>query len=264
VTSQFDQLFADSTYLELKNRLFSYQLRRRLLAKVLRDRPAQILLDLGSGISPIVPPSLSTVYGDISPAAMRFLSRRVPGHFVALDISQLPFRAESVPAVVCSEVLEHVEKDREALQDIYRVLQPGGQLTITVPLHPYYYTFDDRYVGHFRRYRLPALTDTLKAIGFGQLEIRKAAGVLEKVATYVMARLFAYLERRGRGSIGPRWWFAPYKAFNDLWSHVCAWEARVTPMPLITIICIRCHKPPGVHPSTSHGPSRAPRGAGSS
>ncbi len=244
MSSQFDQLFADSTYLELKNRLFSYQLRRRLLANILRDRPAQILLDLGSGISPIVPPSLSTVYGDISPAAMRFLSRRVPGHFVALDLSRLPFRAESVPAVVCSEVLEHVEKDREALQDIYRVLQPGGQLTITVPLHPYYYTFDDRYVGHFRRYRLAALTDTLKAIGFRQLEIRKAAGVLEKVATYLMVRLFASMERRGQPSRGRRWWFAPYNVFNDLWSHVCAWEARVTPMPLVTIICICCRKLP--------------------
>ena len=76
---RFDQLFADETYLELKNRLFSYQLRRRLLGKLLRDPPAQALLDLGSGISPIAPPSLSTVYSDISPAAMRFLSRRVPG-----------------------------------------------------------------------------------------------------------------------------------------------------------------------------------------
>jgi len=245
VSSQFDQLFADSTYLELKNRLFSYQLRRRLLANILRDRPARILLDLGSGISPIVPPSLSTVYGDISPAAMRFLSQRVPGHFVALDLSRLPFRTESVPAVVCSEVLEHVEKDREALEDIYRVLQPGGRLTLTVPLHPYYYTFDDRYVGHFRRYRLPELMDMLRAIGFRQLEIHKAAGVLEKVATYLMARLFASLERRGRPSSGRRWWFAPYKVFNDLWSHVCAWEARVTPMPLVTIICICCRKLPG-------------------
>jgi SAM-dependent methyltransferase len=249
VTGQFDQLFADRTYLELKNRLFSYQLRRRLLANILRHRPAQILLDLGSGISPVVPPSLSTVYGDLSPAAMRFLSRRVAGHFVALDLSRLPFRTESVPAVVCSEVLEHVERDREALEDIYRVLRPGGELTITVPLHPYYYTFDDRYVGHFRRYRLPDLVSMLEAIGFRQLEIHKAAGVLEKVATYLMARLFARLERRGHRSTGPRWWFTPYRAFNDLWSHVCAWEAHITPMPLITIICIRCRKLPGVRPS---------------
>lgn len=246
---QFDQLFADSTYLELKNRLFSYQLRRRLLGNLLRDRPAQVLLDLGCGISPIASPSLSTVYADISPSAMRFLSRCIPGHFVALDLSRLPFRTESVPAVVCSEVLEHVERDREALEDIYRVLQPGGQLIITVPLHPYYYTFDDRYVGHFRRYRLPDLVSMLEAIGFRQLEIRKAAGVLEKVATYLMVRLFAHLERRGPRSGGSRWWFAPYKAFNDLWSHVCAWEARVTPMAFSTIICIRCRKPQGVHPS---------------
>ena len=249
MTSQFDQLFADTTYLELKNRLFSYQLRRRLLASMLRDRPSQTLVDLGSGISPIAPASPSTVYGDISPAAMHFLSRRVAGQFVALDLNRLPFRTESVPAVVCSEVLEHVERDREALQDIFRILQPGGELTITVPLHPYYYTFDDRYVGHFRRYRLPDLVSMLEAIGFRQFEVRKAAGLLEKVATYLMTRLFAYLERRGQGTTKPRWWFAPYKVLNDLWSHVCAWEARVTPMPLVTIICIRCRKVPRAQPS---------------
>ncbi|MCH7565721.1 MAG: class I SAM-dependent methyltransferase, partial [Gemmatimonadetes bacterium] len=90
-----------------------------------------MLLDLGSGISPIAPPSSSTVYADISPSAMGFLSRQIAGHFVAMDLTRLPFRTGSVPAAVCSEVLEHVEQDREALGEIYRVLEPGGTIYIT-------------------------------------------------------------------------------------------------------------------------------------
>ena len=45
----------------------------------------------------------------------------------------LPFSNESFQVVTMLAVLEHIEKEKEILQEIYRVLIPGGKLILTVP-----------------------------------------------------------------------------------------------------------------------------------
>lgn len=248
MNDRFDELFEDSIYLNLKNWLFSYQLRRRHLQPLLAGRADERVLDLGCGVSPIARPAPSVVYVDISFQALRRLSRKCPeASFVVADVSRLPFRDSAVSRVVCSEVLEHVEHDTRTLEEMSRVLRPDGRLLISVPLHPYYYTFDDRYVGHYRRYVLRDLLQALEVRGFSRLRTRKVAGVLEKAATYVMARSFALLSPQGSregpaAGRGQRWWFLPYKIGNTLWSYVCGLEAKITPLALTTIVSVQGEK----------------------
>jgi ubiquinone/menaquinone biosynthesis C-methylase UbiE len=244
--SRFDELFHDDTYIELKNRLFSYTLRRRHVGRLLGS-PEGIVLDVGSGISPVAPARRNTLYADVWPEAMQVLSTWEPeASFAVADAVRMPLRAGAVDAVVCSEVLEHIERDVDALREFQRVLRPGGVLTITFPIHPYYYTFDDSYVGHFRRYRLEEMLSTLAELGFRDCRVRKIAGVLEKAATYLMVRGFNLLSkdeagRDGEGRKRP-WWRLPYLAFNAVWSRVCELEARVEPLALITIVSVQCRK----------------------
>lgn len=49
------------------------------------------------------------------------------------DVHQLPVRTESVDGILCVEVLEHVTDPRIAVQELYRVLKPGGVLLLTAP-----------------------------------------------------------------------------------------------------------------------------------
>jgi SAM-dependent methyltransferase/uncharacterized protein YbaR (Trm112 family) len=49
------------------------------------------------------------------------------------DIAQLPFADNSVDGVICSYVLEHVSDAQACLDEICRVLKPGGQVYVTVP-----------------------------------------------------------------------------------------------------------------------------------
>ncbi len=49
------------------------------------------------------------------------------------DIRELPFRDGSVPFVVCADVIEHIEHPDKALQEMNRVLQPGGEAVVVVP-----------------------------------------------------------------------------------------------------------------------------------
>jgi len=61
--------------------------------------------------------------------------RRTGPHVTTLgDAIALPLRTGSLDAAICVHVLEHIEEDRGAIAELYRVLKPGGWSIITVPL----------------------------------------------------------------------------------------------------------------------------------
>jgi SAM-dependent methyltransferase len=68
--------------------------------------------------------------------------------------------------VVCLNVLEHIEDDHFALQQMRDVLMPGGRLALLVPAHRVLYGEFDRAVGHYRRYEKSELIGKLKRAGF--------------------------------------------------------------------------------------------------
>ncbi len=47
--------------------------------------------------------------------------------------SELPFKTESVSLVLMQEVLEHVDVFQDLLNEVYRVLKPGGKIYCQVP-----------------------------------------------------------------------------------------------------------------------------------
>ncbi len=49
------------------------------------------------------------------------------------DALQLPFGDGEFDRVVCAEVLEHIPSDTTAIDELARVLRPGGTLAVTVP-----------------------------------------------------------------------------------------------------------------------------------
>jgi SAM-dependent methyltransferase len=49
------------------------------------------------------------------------------------DATALPIVSGSVDAVICSETLEHIKQDAQAIKEIATVLRPGGVLLLTVP-----------------------------------------------------------------------------------------------------------------------------------
>ncbi|MGM0402171.1 MAG: class I SAM-dependent methyltransferase [Thermodesulfobacteriota bacterium] len=51
----------------------------------------------------------------------------------AADITALPFADTAFDHVICSEVLEHIPDDQSAAKELFRVLKPGGTLTVSVP-----------------------------------------------------------------------------------------------------------------------------------
>lgn len=46
---------------------------------------------------------------------------------------QIPFREGSFDLVICTQVLEYVAEPQRVIDEIYRVLKPGGKLVMSVP-----------------------------------------------------------------------------------------------------------------------------------
>lgn len=56
-------------------------------------------------------------------------------------------------SVFCLNVIEHVENDRVAINNLTKLLKPSGSLIILVPAFNFLYNGLDRSLGHYKRYR---------------------------------------------------------------------------------------------------------------
>jgi SAM-dependent methyltransferase len=96
-----------------------------------RLRPTNVM-DLGCGAGDSVDlfraldPKVRWVGVDIEKSPEVAERTRGDAEFVTFDGEQLPFDDGSFELVYCKQVLEHVERPRELLREVARVLEPGG------------------------------------------------------------------------------------------------------------------------------------------
>jgi SAM-dependent methyltransferase len=106
------------------------------------------------------------------------------------DVTSIPNSAGQFDAILCIHVLEHVEEDRRAMRELYRVLKPGGWAIVSVPLQPDGATLEDPTItdpecrrelfgerGHVRYYGID-LGERLEAAGFS-VSFEPAANIPE-------------------------------------------------------------------------------------
>ncbi|NMH27488.1 class I SAM-dependent methyltransferase [Flavobacterium silvaticum] len=52
---------------------------------------------------------------------------------VKADICNLPFEDNAYDVILCNHVLEHIPDDTKAMQELYRILKPGGMGILQIP-----------------------------------------------------------------------------------------------------------------------------------
>ena len=52
---------------------------------------------------------------------------------VKADICNLPFDDNTYDIILCNHVLEHIPDDTKAMQELYRILKPGGMAILQIP-----------------------------------------------------------------------------------------------------------------------------------
>ena len=115
---------------------------------------------------------------------------------VKADICELPFDDNSFDWVLCNHVLEHIPNDTKAMQELYRVLKPGGKALLQVPLDPKRSTtFQDNSItdkatrtkvfGQYDHVRIYGMDyfEKLRTIGFEVNELQYGKTLSEKERT---------------------------------------------------------------------------------
>ena len=148
----------------------------RLIFDRLRPWCGQRVVEVGAGLGTITELLLDReliVATEVEPTFLRKLRARFAGRanvlvegldLEAVDVDAL--RAHRLDTIVCVNVLEHVDNDRDALTRLSQSLQPGGRLLLYVPALPWLFGTLDRGLQHHRRYARRALEDLLTATGW--------------------------------------------------------------------------------------------------
>lgn len=119
-----------------------------LIAKELKRKKKGSMLDVGTGnglncfmLNDLLgyDPNYKLVGSEISKSAVsraNSIARkwgRGNLKFVAGDAEKLPFADDSFDSVLCTEVIEHLPRPQIAIDEMFRVLKPGGLAVISTP-----------------------------------------------------------------------------------------------------------------------------------
>ena len=121
---------------------------------------------------------------------------------VTADICELPFKDNTYDFILCNHVLEHIPDDTKAMQELYRILKPGGTAILQIPQNlNRERTFEDdsitdpkkraKIFGQYDHVRIYGrdFSDKLRSIGFKVEEVDYTAALSpEQVQKYRLAQ----------------------------------------------------------------------------
>ena len=153
---------------------FWFRSRRRLVIRaLLRYFPGtRSLLDVGCGTGFVLEgirrhcPGVRLSGCDVTIEALARGQQRLADVFwFEAFADALPFE-EEFDVVTALDVLEHIDRDDDALRGLFRALVPGGGLVVTVPQHPWLWSAVDDFSCHRRRYTRSELLRKTREAGF--------------------------------------------------------------------------------------------------
>lgn len=121
---------------------------------------------------------------------------------VKADICNLPFPDNAYDVILCNHVLEHIPNDTKAMQELFRVLKPGGMAILQIPQdYSRTHTFEDdsitdkkeraKIFGQYDHVRVYGMDyfDKLRSIGFQVTEEHYTDKLTaEEVEKYCLAK----------------------------------------------------------------------------
>lgn len=147
--------------------------RRRLFRRLIRNMKANKswkILDVGTSTGTNLRMLRDMKFDDVtgvdnSEAAIRFCESKGFGPVRLGDVQNMPFESESFDLILATDIIEHVVDDRQAVQELARLLTAGGSLLITVPAFMALWGHNDDTAHHRRRYRKAEVMNLAQACG---------------------------------------------------------------------------------------------------
>jgi len=158
-----------------------------LLDRYLLQRTGLTVLDAGCGTGGMMGAlaRYGRVYGvDFSSHALRFCRKRKLSTTVRASVTHIPYLDKRFDLATSFEVLYHagVSDDVLALQEIFRVLRPGGLFLLRLPAFEWLRGAHDRTVHTRHRYTVREVREKLLVAGFELVRLSYANSLLFPVA----------------------------------------------------------------------------------
>lgn len=214
---------------EAEPRSFWFRARNRLIVSTLRRHfpSAQSLLEIGCGTGFVLAalreafPGLRLVGGELFAEGLKVARRRLPDvELVQLDATRMPYEDE-FDVVGAFDVLEHLDDDVVALQEIRKAVRPAGGAVLLVPQHPRLWSRMDTVARHVRRYTRRELIGKVRAAGLEPVETTSF------VSTLLPAMIVSRVARRAlRQSYDPVAELQPAR-LNRVFERVLDGERRL-------------------------------------
>jgi SAM-dependent methyltransferase len=169
------RVMEDWTYQEhydMEERHWWFRSRRRVLWALVERagvRPSPRILDAGCGTgrNMVEFARLGSAEGvDLSPQAVEFCHRRGLHGVRRAAIEELPYEDGRFNLVLATDVIEHLEDEGPALEELRRVTAGDGRLIVTVPAYNWLWSNHDTSWHHFRRYTRRLLAERVRAHGW--------------------------------------------------------------------------------------------------
>jgi len=165
------------------------------LQKIACKYATGIMLDIGCGTKPyesVFAPYVKKHIGLEHKDSLHDLSKAD----IIADAYDTILPDESVDTILCTDVLEHLERPSDATKEMYRVLKPGGNAILTVPL--FWHLHEEP--RDFYRYTKHGLKYLFEDAGFEIIEIKPLSGFI-----VTFGQELVYFLRRFRRGILLRW-----------------------------------------------------------
>jgi SAM-dependent methyltransferase len=177
----------------------------------------------------------------MSSEALKFCQARGVENVFLHEADRLPFDNEHFDLVTAFDVIEHIEDDRGALGEFFRLLRPQGWLLVYTPALPWMYNEHDRKVHHKRRYVKAELEEKLTTAGFS---VRHLSYVnLAVLPAVLLARLLFKLKPGSHAEmeVPPE----PFNAFFTALSYLESKLVNTVTLPYGMTLVALAQKAPG-------------------
>jgi SAM-dependent methyltransferase len=173
--------------------------RAAMIAKMLSSSGVDTLWEIGAGNGLAAIPLRDTglqiiAVEPLQSGAVTLAKNGFPTFHATLEDLKLP--DNSIKAVGAFDVLEHLEEPGILLNEICRVLEPGGVFICSVPAYQWLFSDFDEAIGHYRRYSESSLDKLVELNGFCKLNSTFLFGFL--VLPALLFRRIPYVLGRRR------------------------------------------------------------------